>query len=106
VLDDVAVRRLRHERRDAEKHLVENDAEAVEIGAAVELTRRGGALAGLSLMRSAWRGTGVAFRSASIRTTLMCRIAGGCRGTAGAISTSVERSSARIMIVWRLDDPF
>ena len=33
--------------------------------------RRGDALAGLSLMSSAWRGTGVAFRSASTRTTLI-----------------------------------
>ena len=33
--------------------------------------RRGAALAGLSLTSSAWRGTGVAFRSASSRTTLM-----------------------------------
>ena len=33
--------------------------------------RRGAAVGGLSLMSSAWRGTGVAFRSASTRTTFI-----------------------------------
>ena len=41
MFDDVAVRRLAHERRNAEEHLVKDDAETIEVGAIVDVLPRG-----------------------------------------------------------------